>query len=96
MKRRLHRTVFAIALLLTVVCRAPLSLACGPFTLDAVFSFTVHPEYPLENFARGEIGIVQPSYARSYLYVAYRYLKGDGFDQPAQQALVDLWTSAKD
>ncbi len=91
MKHNVRRSVFAIALLVTVLCQAPLSLACGPFSLDAVFSFSVHPEYPLEKFARGEIGIVQPSYARSYLYVAYQYFKGDSFDQTEQQALVDLW-----
>jgi hypothetical protein len=68
-----------------------MSFACGPFSLDAVFVFTVHPEYPLENFARGEIGVVQPSYARSYLYVAYRYLKGERFDETGQKALLDLW-----
>src|SRR5437660_5063020 len=55
------------------------SFACGPFMLDAVFTFTAHPEFPLEKFARGELGIIQPTYARSYLFVAYRYLNGTGF-----------------
>ncbi|MGH9932425.1 MAG: hypothetical protein ACREA9_24745 [Pyrinomonadaceae bacterium] len=96
MKRNVRRSVFAIALLVTVLCQAPLSLACGPFSLGAVFSFSIHPEYPLEKFARGEIGIVQASYARSYLYVAYRYFKGDSFDQTEQQALVDLWRDRLD
>ena len=35
--------------------------------------------------------MVQPSFARSYLYVAYRYLGGAGFSQTEQQALVELW-----
>jgi hypothetical protein len=65
--------------------------ACGPFSLDTIFSFTVHPEYPLENFARGDIGLVQPGYARSYLYVAYRYLNGNSFTAAEQNALVELW-----
>jgi hypothetical protein len=64
--------------------------------LEAIFSFTKHPEYPLEKFARGEIGVVKPSFARSYLYVAYRYLKGDSFTQTEQQALVDLWRDRLD
>ena len=85
------RSTFAIALLVTILSQAPLSFACGPFSLGAVFTFTVHPEYPLETFARGEIGVVQPSLARSYLYVAYRYLGGAGFSQTEQQALVELW-----
>ena len=93
---KLRRSILAIALLVTFVLQAPLSLACGPFSLDAVFTFTVHPEYPLENFARGEIGVVQPSYARSYLYVAYRYLNGAGFSQTEQQAVVNLWRDRLD
>src|SRR6185295_18844880 len=52
---------------------------------------SVHPEYPLEKYAAGNVGIVQPSYARSYLYVAYRYFNGDRFDQNEQKALVELW-----
>ncbi len=67
------------------------AIACGPFSIDTIFSFTVHPEYPLENFARGDIGLVQPSYARSYLYVAYRYLNGNSFTAAEQNALVELW-----
>jgi hypothetical protein len=65
--------------------------ACGPFSLDAVFTFTPHPDFPLEKFASGEIGIVQPSFARSYLFVSYRYLSGNGFNQTEQKALVSLW-----
>jgi hypothetical protein len=59
--------------------------------MSAVFIFTKHPEYPLENFARGELGVVQPTFARSYLYVAYRHFRGAGFNPAEQQALVDLW-----
>jgi hypothetical protein len=89
--RKVQRSAFTIALLAVILFQAPLSFACGPFSLNAVFSFSVHPEYPLKKFAAGEIGIVRPSYARSYLYVAYRYFKGEGFSQTEQQALVDLW-----
>jgi hypothetical protein len=91
MNRKVPRSAFAIVLLAVIALPAPLAFACGPFSLNAVFSFSVHPEYPLEKFAAGEIGIVQPSYARSYLYVAYRYFKGERFNHTEQQALVDLW-----
>lgn len=64
--------------------------------MDAVFTFTVHPEYPLENLARGELGVTQPSYARSYLFVAYRYLNGAGFNPQEQQSLVNLWRERLD
>jgi len=36
------------------------------------------------------------SYARSYLYVAYRHLSGIDFNPPEQQALADLWKDRLD
>jgi hypothetical protein len=77
-------------LLVALVCNTT-AFACGPFALEAIFVHTVHPGYPLESFARGEIGVVQPTYARSYLYVAYRYLNGTSFTESEQKTLVEFW-----
>lgn len=90
MRRRFFRYVVAVTLLM-VLLNAPTSFACGPFSLEAIFVYTVHPAYPLERFARGEIGVVPPSYARSYLYVAYRHLTGAGFSAHDQEILTELW-----
>ena len=84
--RRLIAVTLAIVLL-----NGTTALACGPFTLEAVFVHTVHPTYPLAQFAAGRIGLVQPSYARSYLYAAYRYLSGSNFSPSEQRALIELW-----
>jgi hypothetical protein len=65
--------------------------ACGPFSLDAIFTFSKHPDYPLEKYAQGELGLLQPTYARSYLFTAYRYLNGTGFFPEEQKALLALW-----
>ena len=86
---KLTRTVSAFVLLLVLFNSS--ILACGPFTLEAVFVFTVHPAYPLDRFAQGELGVIQPSYARSYLYVAYRYLSNAPFTSSEQKALTELW-----
>lgn len=64
---------------------------CGPFSEIAYFTYSLHPDFPLDHYARGELGILQPSYARSYLYVAYRYLSGRSFDSDEQKALLALW-----
>ena len=53
--------------------------------------FRFHPGYPMDRFAAGRIGVVQPTYARSYLYVAYRYLSGSSFTPDEQKALTSLW-----
>ncbi len=84
------RRLIAIFLVIILLNASP-ALACGPFTLEAVFVYTVHPAYPLEKFAGGSIGVVQPSYARSYLYTAYHYLSGLSFTPAEQKALVSLW-----
>ena len=86
-----------IALSLAIILFAGTSaLACGPFTLEAVFVHTVHPSYPLAQFASGRIGVVQPSYARSYLYTAYRYLSGSTFSPAEQKAMLALWKQRLD
>ncbi len=95
MRTRLVYSATAIAL---AVCLfpAPTSFACGPFQLEAIFTFTVHPEFPLERYARGDLGIVQPSYARSYLFVAYRQLLGNGFNEQEQRVLTQFWQGRLD
>ena len=70
--------------------------ACGPFFPLAVFVQTKHPDLPLKNFAAGELGILQPSYARSYLVVAYRYLTGSSFSPSEQNQLLALWMNRLD
>jgi hypothetical protein len=92
--RLIHSLVFAFVLCL--IFSPTISLACGPFTLEAVFVFTVHPAYPLDRFAGGHIGVVQPSYARSYLYVAYKYLEGGSFTPREQRMLTELWKERLD
>jgi len=65
--------------------------ACGPFFTDAIFVFERHPEFPLERFARGQIGVLQPSYARSYLVAAYRNLNGRPLSDAEVNGLKALW-----
>jgi len=49
-------------------------MACGPFTVDPLFSFSRHADYPLNNYAKGNIGIVPTSYGRMSLFLFYRQL----------------------
>ena len=64
-----------------------LAKACGPFSDVAVFSYKRHPDFPRTEFIKGRLGVLQPSFARSYLMIAYRYLNGIGMsDGEAEQA----------
>jgi hypothetical protein len=49
---KLARCLLALSLLFVLLYKAQSSFGCGPFTLESIFTFTVHPEYPLEKFAQ--------------------------------------------
>src|SRR5258707_7744675 len=65
--------------------------ACGPFFTDAIFAYTKHPDFPLERFAKGQMGVVRPTYARSYLFAAYRNLTNGALSDAEPAALKSLW-----
>jgi hypothetical protein len=90
MMRKYLRSL-VVVLLAVLLFNSTSALACGPFVIEAVFVHTVHPTYPVERFAGGRLGVVQPTYARSYLYVAYRYLTGSGFTPAEQRVLTEFW-----
>jgi hypothetical protein len=85
-------TLLRLLVILLVLLFDPRALfSCGPFAPEIIFTHTVHPDFPLDRFARGELGVLQPEYARSYLLVAYRHLNGSGVDANEAQALLSLW-----
>src|ERR1017187_9100781 len=77
------RLLIAI-LILAVPAELP---GCGPFLPEALFYLKGAPEAPAE-FARGQLGIVQPTYERLYQVIAYRYLSGVGLNDAEQRALL--------
>lgn len=81
---------FLAVLLAAWMLVAYLAFPCGiPWALP-VFSFHRHPDLPRNHFLAGDLGILEPTYARSYLWVAYRHLADIGFN-PAQQEQVRLY-----
>src|ERR1041385_4556443 len=90
--RQSRRAIVALVLITAVVMLLPpRSNACGPFFPDAIFVFTRHPDFPLEQFANGKLGVVSPTWARSYLVVAYRNLSGAPLSQTEAQDVKSLW-----
>jgi len=65
--------------------------ACGPFFTDAIFVYSKHPDFPLEQFATGKLGVVEPGWARSYLVAAYRHLSGVNFNTNEASGIKALW-----
>ncbi|MEZ4486239.1 MAG: hypothetical protein R3F51_01585 [Cyanobacteriota/Melainabacteria group bacterium] len=68
-------------------------IACGPFFEEAVFHHELHPDLPLKLFAGGNLGILQPDYARSYLVVAYRHLTGKPVTPEMNKQFTLVWDS---
>src|SRR2546429_598991 len=86
------RAIVGLALVTAVVILLPPPTnACGPFFTDAIFVFTKHPDFPLEQFANGKLGVLSPSWARSYLVVAYRNLSGAPLTQTEAKDVKSLW-----
>lgn len=69
------------------------ALPCGPAFVTPLFDYKSAPENPYINFAAGRIGILKPTYHRSVLFAAYRYLNGGTFTAAEQKALVDVWNA---
>ena len=86
------KALVGLALIVSVSFVIPYrTRACGPFFTDAIFVYTKHPDFPLENFAAGKLGILQPSYARSYLVAAYRSLTDNGLSATEAKGIRALW-----
>lgn len=89
MKRRIQ-IIFSIILIFSFYLSV---LPCGPSFVTPLFDYKSAPENPYLNFAAGKIGILKPTYHRSVLFAAYRYLNGGTFTAAEQQALVDVWNA---
>ena len=90
--RKSCKALVALALIASVSFLLPFrTQACGPFFTDAIFVYTKHPDFPLESFAAGKLGVVDPNWARSYLVAAYRNLAGTSLSESEAKAIKSLW-----
>src|SRR6266550_3674052 len=87
-----YKALLALALILSVSFMLPQrTQACGPFFTDAIFVYSKHPDFPLEHFAAGKLGILRTSWARSYLVAAYRNLAGNRLSDGEAKAIKRVW-----
>ena len=81
---------FVVTLVLIAVFLSN-ALPCGPGYITPLFDTTSAPENPYTDFAAGRLGIIKPTFRRSVLYAAYRYVAGSGMNTAEQQAIVEVW-----
>ena len=66
---------------------AVIAMGCVGESTHPVHVFNFHPDLPLKYFINGRLGIIQPTYARVYLFCAYRWLAQTPLSK-AEQAVV--------
>ncbi|MEO8663655.1 MAG: hypothetical protein ABI693_34680 [Bryobacteraceae bacterium] len=80
-----------VAVLAASILTLALAIACSPSFPKAVFTFARHPDFPRTRYLAGELGILQPTYARSYLVIAYRYLQDHPLSADERQQVREYW-----
>ena len=90
---RVLRSVLACVVIigLALAIPAPTVQACGPFFPVTMFIQRIHPDVPLETYAAGALGVIQPGYSLTFQIVAYRYLSGVPLDAGEQAAFASYW-----
>jgi hypothetical protein len=65
--------------------------ACAPDFLRPVCSSVRHPDLPRTAFIDGRLGVLQPTFAKSYQVIAYRYLNGIGMNAREREQARDYY-----
>src|ERR1700692_2287826 len=78
-----------VAPMIAVVLAAPAIDSCT-YDNPAVLELDNRPDTPLEGYAAGRLGIVEPAHAHSHLVVAYRSLSGRPLAPVEQQGVLKL------
>ena len=84
-----------------IVCGAMLSaawyaVACAVDYPVPVFSFRKHPDLPLTRFVSGRLGVLQPTFARSYLAIAWRWMNGTGMSPGEKEQALSYYKDRQD
>ena len=87
------RSAVSLLLLLAFLTSA---LPCGPGYVTLLFDTTSGPESPYTEYAAGRLGIIKPTFHRSVLFAAYRYIAAGGLSGPEQQAIIEVWKAEID
>ena len=87
------RLLIAVILIFTFLSTG---LPCGPGYITPLFDTTSAPENPYNDYAAGRLGIIKPTFKRSVLLAAYRYIVGSGLNGLEQQAMIEVWKAEID
>jgi hypothetical protein len=86
-----RRLLLAFAAVTVLAAGWRIARACATEYVTAVFSYTRHPDFPRSAFLDGRLGVLQPTFARSYLVIAYRQLTGIGMSPGEREQTRDYY-----
>ena len=89
MKNRIKKSLAFTLLIASFAAQTPV-FSCA-FSSEDYFTYTVHPDLPLDKYASGQLDILKRTYARSYLLVAYRYLEDKPLNDAEQKSVLQTW-----
>ena len=81
----------ALAAALIVLCLPGWAPASGWFLPAARFWSSSTPSEPRDRYLDGHVGILEATYEKPYLYVAYRHLSGLGLDAGSRAAVEEYF-----
>jgi tetratricopeptide (TPR) repeat protein len=86
MRKTWGLTFAALGILAAAFLPRLLRACVGP-SVELIFINTIHPDLPVGPYTQGNLGVIQPTYASIYLYVAYRNLAGPPVSPSEGEAL---------
>jgi hypothetical protein len=89
----IKRSLLICFLFATVIFNPSNLPSCGPIFPDAVFVEKRTP--PLPDYIHGRLGVLQPTFNRKYLFIAYRYLSGQPLTEEEKSSLTKAAPSAE-
>lgn len=91
MSRSRLRSLAALSLALAMLAPDETARAHTGYPPIPIFTFTTHPDFPMEDFVAGHLGIILPTYDPRFLYAAYRNLIGAPFAAPEVLTMKRGW-----
>jgi hypothetical protein len=88
MDARANARPLKLAIAIALLCAAA-ATPCSFDTEPRLF-YDIRPDAPIDRYAGGDLGILQPDYARSHLVIAFRHLSGKPPSDAEREGFLDV------
>jgi tetratricopeptide (TPR) repeat protein len=85
---KLSRFVIGLPAIAMLLLHPQVAIGHAPYQPTVIFWHFGFPDRPIAEFAKGRLGIIEPSWSRGYRVVAYRYLTGRPLSPTEQRSFL--------